>query len=95
MAMPPRRPRPAGFRPHFTLFILYFGALFIGFALLLILPEMLEAAESLPPGADPREEGAHIAQQIAAPRLAVAFALAAVTLGLAWYYQVLPGIRER
>lgn len=90
--MAPSRPRPR-FRPHFSLFLLYFAAFFIGFALLLILPEMLEAAASLPPGADAEQEGTALAREIAGPRLLTAFALAVLTLGVAAYYQVLPGIR--
>ncbi len=89
------RPPRSGFRPHFTLFLVYFIAFFIGFALLLILPEMLEAAESLAPDADPQEEGAQVARAIAGPRLLGAFALAALTLGLGAYYEVLPGIEAR
>jgi hypothetical protein len=55
---------------------------------------MLEAAESLPAGADPEEAGAALAQQIAGPRLLAAFTLAAVSLGLGAYYEVLPGIKS-
>ena len=91
--MATRPPRP-GFRPHFTLLVLYFATFFIGFALLLILPEMLEAAESLPPEADPQEAGSRVARAIAGPRLLGAFTLAAITSGLGAYYQVLPGIKK-
>ena len=83
----------APFRPHFTLSMIYFAAFFVGFALLLILPEMLEALEALPPDADPEAAGADVAKRIAGPRLAGAFALAAVTLALGGYYEVLPGIK--
>ena len=65
------------------------------FALLLILPEMLEAAASLPPGANPEVEGARIAQEAAASRLLEAFLLTTVTLVIGAYYQVLPGLRPR
>ena len=92
--MATRPPRP-GFRPHFTLFLVYFVVFFIGFALLLILPEMLEAAESLPPDADPQAEGTQVARAIAGPRLLGAFALAALTLGLGAYYEILPGLEPR
>jgi hypothetical protein len=91
MATRPSRP---GFRPHFTLFLLYFALFFLGFALLLILPEMLEALERLPPDADPEREGAELARRIAAPRLLAAFLLAAVTLGLGAWFQVLPGLKS-
>lgn len=88
-----RTPALSGFRPVFTVALLYFAALFVGFALVLILPEMLEAAATLPPGADPQAEGARIAQQAAGGRLLEAFVLAALTLGIGGYYQVLPGLR--
>ena len=90
--MAPRPPRTS-FRPHFTLFLFYFAAFFVGYALLLILPEMLDALETLPPEADPEQEGAALAQRIAGPRLLGAFALAAATLGLGAWYEVLPGLR--
>jgi hypothetical protein len=92
MARPPAR---TGFQPVFTVLILYFAAFFIGFALLLILPEMLDAAARLPPGADPEVEGARVAQAAAASHLLEAFLLATVTLVIGAYYQVLPGIRPR
>lgn len=92
MANPPAR---TGFQPVFTVLLLYFAGLFFGFALLLILPDMLEAAAALPPGADPRVEGARIAQQAAGPRLFEAFLLTTLTLAIGAYYQVLPGLRPR
>jgi len=90
-----RPPALSGFRPAFTVALLYFAALFVGFALLLILPEMLEAAAAQPPGADPVAEGTPIAQQAAKGRLLEAFVLAAFTLVVGGYYQVLPGLRPR
>lgn len=86
-------PRTA-FRPHFTLSIVYFAAFFVGFALLLILPEMLEALETLPADADPEAAGTELARRIAGPRLLGAFVLAALTMLLGGYYQVLPGLRR-
>jgi hypothetical protein len=91
--MATRRPRPA-LRPQFTLFLIYFGAFFLGFALVLILPEMLEALEMLPPEADAQQEGAAAARRIAPPRLLAAFVLASLTLGLGARLRVLPGLRS-
>ena len=88
-----RPPALSGFRPVFTVALLYFAALFVGYALVLILPEMLEAAAALPPGADPVAAGTPIAQQAAGGRLLEAFARAALTRGVGGYYQVLPGLR--
>ena len=91
--MSARRPRP-GFRPHFTLLLLYFAVCFLGFALLLILPEMLDALETLPADVDAELAGAEVAQEIAGPRLLAAFLLATLTVGLGAYFQVLPGIKS-
>ena len=92
MARPPQR---TGFQPVFTVLLLYFAGFFLGFALLLILPEMLEAAAAMPPGADPRAEGARIAQLAAGPRLFESFVLTTLTLAIGAYFQVLPGLRPR
>ena len=91
---PPRRRPPAAFRPSFTLSILYFAGLFIAFAMILILPEMLDALGTLPPDVDAEQAGAEVAQRIAGPRLLGAFLLAAMTLIVGAYYQVLPGMRR-
>lgn len=93
----PRRPRSGpGFRPEFTLYIVYFFAFFVFFALLLAVPDLLEGLRSLPPAATIEEEraaGAAIARRAVAGRLVWAFVAAAVTMGTAGYTRVLPGLR--
>jgi len=84
----------AAFRPHFTLFILYFGVFFIGFITLLILPELMELLE-MPPGEEQQAASYRVAREVAGPRLGPAFALAALSLALGGYYEVLPGIKTR
>jgi len=95
----PRRPLPGPtFRPEFTLFLVYFFALFVFFALLLALPDLLEGMRTLPPDASIEEEraaGAEIARRAVAGRLSFAFIAALVALGLGAYTRVLPGIRKR
>jgi hypothetical protein len=84
-------------RPEFTLYILYFFAFFLFFALLLALPALLDAMSTLPPTAtieEEREAGARIAKQAVAGRLSWAFVAAVVTMGLAGYTKVLPGLRS-
>ena len=81
MSTPRHASRPPPFRPHFSLSLLYIAGFFAFFALLLILPEMLDAVAELPPGADAELEGAQLAQRIAGPRLLAAFFLAVITFG--------------
>jgi hypothetical protein len=92
---PPRRPRPPSFQPRFTLGIFYLAFFFLLYALLLVLPELLDVLANAPPG--PEQE--RIAQQrvhaIARPRLAIAAVLAVLTTVAGAYYRVLPGMRER
>lgn len=97
---PRPRPRPprssGGFRPEFTLYVLYFFAFFLFFALLLAMPALLEGLRSLPPGADVEAEraaGARIAQRAVEGRLLWAFVAATVTMALGGYTKVLPGLR--
>jgi ABC-type Na+ efflux pump permease subunit len=87
-----------GFRPEFTLLLLYFFMLFLFFALLLALPDLLEGMRTLPPAASIEEEraaGAAIAQQAVKGKLFAAFLATVVALGLGAYTRVLPGIRKR
>jgi hypothetical protein len=99
MAEPTRRPRPASsFRPEFTLYLFYFLAFFVFFALLLALPDLLAGMRALPPAASLEEEraaGAEIARRAVAGRLPLAVVAALVALAVAGYGRVLPGLRRR
>ena len=94
-----RHPRSGpSFRPEFTLFLVYFFVLFVFFALLLALPDLLEGMRTLPPQASieaERAAGAEIARRAVAGKLTFAFIAALVALGLGAYTRVLPGIRKR
>lgn len=95
-APPPRRGRPV-FRPRFSLSLLYTVFFFFLFALLLALPELLEAARSLPPGSRSEDlaRGEQVARQAlsgAELLLALGLALAATVLGAR--SGRLPGLRE-
>jgi hypothetical protein len=97
---PRPRPRPprsgGGFRPEFTLYVLYFFAFFLFFALLLAMPALLDALAQLPPAASieaERAAGARIARRAVEGRLLWAFAAAVVTMAVGGYTKVLPGLR--
>jgi hypothetical protein len=97
--VPPRR-RPVSFRPRFTLMILYFALFFMGFALLLVLPDLIEGARALPPGSeelapDELERAREIAREGLRGKLPYAFVLAVLTVGVLIWYQRLPGYREQ
>jgi len=80
-------------QPRFTLYVLYLGGLFLVFAMLLILPQLLDVLESVPPGPEQEAVAKEVAQKAAAPLLLPAFLLAVLTTGLGAYYRVLPGLR--
>jgi hypothetical protein len=100
VSVPPRRPRPApsaAFRPEFTLFLVYFFGFFVFFALLLALPDLLEALRTLPPAASIEEEraaGARVARAALAGKLVWALVAAIVALGIGAYARVLPGLKR-
>lgn len=95
----PRRPRPGPtFRPEFTLFLVYFFAFFLFFALLLALPDLLEGMRTLPAATTieaEREAGARIARQAVEGKLVWALLAALAALGIGAYTRVLPGLRRR
>jgi hypothetical protein len=103
MASPqvPLRPRRPAFRASFSLTLVYLFGLFILFALLLALPDLLQAVQQLPPGPEElSEEELELAKQVArralgGGRLFLAVGCAVVTLGLAAYLQVLPGLKRQ
>ena len=78
--------------------LLYFFVLFLFFALLLALPDLLEGMRALPAAASIEEErtaGAEIAKHAVQGKLGAAFLATLVALGLGAYTRVLPGIRKR
>jgi hypothetical protein len=78
--------------------LVYFFVLFLFFALLLALPDLLEGMRALPAAASIEEEraaGAEIARHAVQGKLGFAFLATLVALGLGTYTRVLPGIRKR
>lgn len=78
--------------------LIYFFALFVFFALLLALPDLLAGMRTLPPDASIEEQraaGAAIAQRAVAGKLSFAFIASLVALGLGAYTRMLPGIKRR
>lgn len=95
---PRRLPRESGFRPEFTLLLLYFFGFFLLFSLLLVLPEMLHALQTIPPAATPEEDRAiasEVARSAAAGRLPWALGATIIACGLGAYTRSLPGLRRR
>jgi hypothetical protein len=99
---PARRPRPpsVGFRPEFTLLLLYFFGLFLLFSLLLALPALLEALRALPPGDGPLTEqeralAADAAREALRGRVPYALIAALLVLALGVWTRALPGLRRR
>jgi hypothetical protein len=88
----PRTHRPS-FRPRALVGLLYFAALFLVFAMILILPELLPVLDALPPGPEQEALAEEVARNAARPRLPYAFLLALLTIALGAYYRVLPGLR--
>jgi hypothetical protein len=94
----PRR-RSTSFRPTFTLLLAWFALFFFGFALLVLLPDLVAAFRELPPGSGPLspEELARakeVARRSVADRLGWIFGLASLVTGaLAWSGR-LPGVRR-
>jgi hypothetical protein len=94
-----RRPRPAPFRPRATLTLFYFAALVVFYGLLFALPALVTAFQQLPPAAGeltPEElaTAREVARSALAGRLPWVLAAAFLTLGLAVWRGVLPGLRR-
>jgi hypothetical protein len=86
--------RAPEFRPHFTIGLIYLIVLFFLFALLLILPSLLEVLADVPAGPEQEKIAYEVARQVARPRLYSAAALSVATVLIGGYYKVLPGMRS-
>ncbi len=92
-SLPPRRAPPrAHFQPRFTLALIYLGAFFLGYCLLLIAPELIEVGRTTAPGPEQEEQARRVAYQAIRPRLPIALAAAVVTVALLTYAKRLPGM---
>jgi hypothetical protein len=90
----PRRTEP--FRPRFTLTLLYLALFFFLYGLLFATPDLapLLGAEgrSLPPE-ELQQRAREVTQQTLRGKVPLAFAAAVVTVALAAWRRVLPGMR--
>jgi len=88
-----RRRRPPGFRPAFTLSLLYVVVFFFVYAFLMVLPQLLDLLSSMPPGPEQEQAATRVAREGTHPL--VAFVLSLATTALGAHFQVLPGMRAR
>jgi hypothetical protein len=96
MGAPHTRRRPApSFHPRATLGLLYVFFFFFLYCIVLALPDVVEAARSLPPQPVPDEaqRSAEVWRQSLRGKVPFAFVAAVVTTGLGIYARVLPGVR--
>jgi len=91
---PLRRRSSPTFQPRFTLSLAYLAFFFVFFCLVLILPELLELVESMPPGPELQQAAKEAAREAVRPRLPLALLLAVAATGLGSYFRVLPGLRR-
>jgi hypothetical protein len=96
MPCAPRLPR-TGFRPRFTLMLVYAFVFFLLYALLIALPPLLEllgphlATKS---GEELQRAATEISRRaMGGGRLSIALLLALATVGLAARFRALPGLR--
>jgi hypothetical protein len=88
----PRRRAPS-FRPAFTLSLLYVVIFFFVYALLMVLPQLLDLLSSMPPGPEQEQAAARVARESTHPLAAFLLSLATTALGV--HFQLLPGMRAR
>ena len=88
--------RAASFQPRFALSVLYLGGFFFLFALLLVVPALVDAYQDLPPGTE--EEQLAVAKDIASevirPYLWIAIAGSVFATALGLHFNALPGLRR-
>jgi len=89
----PRRRAPAGFQPRIALGMLYVVGFFFLFALLMVLPELLDVLEQVPSGPEQQQLAEDAAHEAIGSKIYVALAGAILLTGLGGYFQVLPGLK--
>ena len=90
------RPIRSTFQPRFTLSLFYLVGFFFLFAMVIVVPDLLDAYRQLPPGTE--EEQLAVAREVASeaiqPRLWLAIAASVFATALGLYFNVLPGLRK-
>ena len=94
MSEPAQSRRPT-FRPRFTLGIFYLLGVFFLYAMLLVLPEMIHALKTIPPGPEQQAAVTEALQANMRVRLGIALVAAIATVLLAAVKGWLPGLRPQ
>ena len=89
----PRRRPP--FQPRFTLGLFYLFVFFFLYCLLLVLPQLYEAARSVTPGPEQEEMAKQLVREAIRPRLWIALVASVATTAIGAKTGVLPGMRPR
>ena len=88
------RSRPS-FRPRFTLGLFYIFLFFFLYCMLLVSPQLYEAARSLPPGPEQEELTKQMVREAMRPRLWIALVASVATTAIGARTGVLPGMRPQ
>lgn len=88
----PRRRRAPGFRPRFTISILYLAGFALVFMFLMSLPGLIDVMSVGGDEETMTRRAAEVTRTHARPYVALLLSLLATGLGA--YYEVLPGMRE-
>ncbi|TDI25757.1 MAG: hypothetical protein E2P06_04070 [Acidobacteria bacterium] len=94
MSEPAQSRRPT-FRPRFTLGIFYLLGVFFLYAMLLVMPEMIQALKTIPPGPEQQEAVTNMLQANMRPRLGIALVAAIATVLGGAVKGCLPGLRPQ
>lgn len=88
------RSRPP-FQPRFTLGLFYLFVFFFLYCLLLVSPQLYEAAQSVPPGPEQEEVAKQMVREAIRPRLWIALVASVATTAIGARSGWLPGMRPR
>ena len=91
------RPVRSAFQPRFALSLFYLFGFFFLFALLLVVPELIDAYRHLPPASEEEQLAVarEISKEIVQPRLWLAIAASVFATAIGLHNNVLPGLRRR
>ena len=90
-----RRRAPSGFRPRFAIGLLYLLAFFFLSGLLMVLPELMDVLDKIPPGPRQQEIAEEVTREAIGRKVYLAFLAALVVTALGGYFKVLPGLGPR
>ncbi|MCH7598770.1 MAG: hypothetical protein IH881_03495 [Myxococcales bacterium] len=92
---PPRTTQRDGprYRPVALLGLLYFALLFLGFGLLLVVPELVQVFEEIAPGPEQQAAAQQAVHEVFRPRLPIALVMALAATAVGTHFKLLPGFR--